>query len=342
MKLTKFAGLAASASLLFAAMPALAATPQEIINASLKNISSEGAMRIVGEVNVQVREKFYRAADKQGPEAVDVTMRFDQRALALQNGTQDSEGRFTLAKFEMVSDSQKITLPQPVTLDWKYLNPALYAYVSNVPQALIDTLKGELDLTPYVNQWYKLEMPAGATQAVTGQQQISEINGLAKNLADKQVLRVTRTEKTWTNANGDKLARVRIAANRAALNADRLASLREAYKIKNYTERRSAIAAINKEYSDTLKELAKIQAVAEVNTTKNTVDRVEISFAQTDPKKSCTWNDATNKSVCRTIGTTSVKILGGVSFLPTTNAPVLVPSEAKTFEPLQNIFQATE
>lgn len=342
MKLTKFAGLAASASLLFAALPALAATPQEIINSSLKNISSEGAMRIAGEVNVQVREKVYRAADKQGPESVDVTVRFDQRALDPQNGTQDSEGRLTLAKFEMVSDSQKITLPQPVNLDWKYIDPAFYTYVSNVPQALIDALKGELDLTPYVNQWYKLEMPANVSQTLAGQQQISEINGLAKNLADKQVLRVTRTEKTWTNTAGEKMARVRIAANRAALNADRLAQLREAYKIKNYTERRNAIAAINKEYSDTLKELAKIQAVAEVNTTKNKVDRVEISFAQTDPKKSCTWNDKLDKSVCRTIGTTKVNILAGVSFLPSSNAPVLVPSEAKTFEPLQNIIQATE
>lgn len=340
MKLTKIAGLAASAALMLSALPALAATPQEIITNALKNYSSDVASRISGEVTVNVKEVRYRATDTKSPDESNVVIRFDQRSLAKQNGVQDSEGKLTLQKFEMQASGEKISLPNPVDLSWKYVHPAIYGYLSNVPQTLVDALKSEIDLAPYLNQWYKIELPTDTQSLMTGSaqfQQVNMVSQMAKELADKQAVRVISTEKTWKNAAGDTLIRVRVHANKAALAKEQNAKLREAYKIKIYSERRARIAELNKEYSDTLKDLNKLRSAVIVNQTKSTVERVEVSFAQTEPKKECTYNQY-YKQVCKTVGVTRVNVLAGVSIMAPDTNPIIVPADAKVFEPLQGLL----
>ncbi len=344
MKLTKFAGLAASAALLLSAVPALAATPQEIITNALKNYNPDGASRLSGEVTVNVKEVRYRATANKYPEEANVVMRFDQRALAKTDGVQNSEGRFTLQKFDMKSEGQSISLPNAVHFNWKYVSPTLYGYVEKVPQVLVDALKSEVDLAPYLDQWYKIELPKESSSLLTGSAQAQQVGmaaGLAKELAEKQAVRVIGTEKTYKNAAGETMVRVRVHANKSALAKEHYAQLREAYKIKKYADRRARIAELNKEYADTLKELNKIHAVAVVNQTKSTLDRVEMSVAQTEPKKECAFNKY-DKYVCSTVGVTKVNVLAGISILTPDTNTIIVPSDAKVFEPLQNLLTPKE
>lgn len=342
MKYT-LSSLTAVGVLVASAIPALAATPQEIINSGLKTMNTDGASRIAGEVTVKVRETRYRTATKISPESTDMTIRFEQRNLPKQDGVQNSEGRFALTKFEMKADGETMSLPSPINLTWKYLQPAVYGYVENVPQVLVDSMKDIFDISPYLNQWYKVVLPTEAKDMLTGDsrlKQVNVINDLTKELADKQAIKVLSTEKTYTNAASEKMARVRITANRTVLAKERLADLKEAYKITDRKARNARVAEINKEYTELLKELNKLRAVANVNLTTNKIERLEASVTQSDPKKECNFVGTSLKQVCKTVGMTNVTILAGVSFLKTDVTPIAVPAEAKVLDAVQGLLQA--
>lgn len=63
-----------------------------------------------------------------------------------------------------------------------------------------------------------------------------------------------------------------------------------------------------------------------------------MGMAQKDPKEDCTWNEKAKKSVCKTIGWTNVRVVGGMTFMPIDIKPIEPPAQALELESLAELL----
>ncbi len=326
---------------LLCASPVLAATPQEILNNSLNSYSSQDGYRIVGQIVINVDEMRYAWAKKDGPESGSFTLNFVSRALPEIDGRQNSEGQLTLAKASIKGDGQDLEMDEPLSFQWKNIHPYFYGRIEKMPSLITGLLGPGMDLSPLIGQWIKTESPENIddlSQINDQTEKIDQMTEFFQEMADKKALQVTRTEKRYKNPQGEDMVRVRLAINRSLIYKEYVKNLNQAYKIKVRTERNAKINELRTQYNKTIAEINKISAAANINLTQNRLDRIEMGMAQKDAKKDCTWNEKTNKSVCKTIGWTNVKINGGMTFMPIDTKPVEQPPEAIELEALAELL----
>lgn len=326
---------------LFCASPALAVTPQEILNNSLSSYNSKDGYRIVGQMVIDVNETRYASAIKAGPESGSFTLDFLSRALPEKDGQQDSEGQLTLSKASLKGDGQNLEMDEPLSFQWKNVDPYLYGRIEKMPAVISGLLGSDMDLSALVGQWFKMEAPEdmnGLSQINDQTQRIDQMTEFFQAMADKKALLVARTEKKYKNPAGDDMLRVRLAINRGMIYKEYVNNLNQAYKIKAYKERVAKIKELRAEYYKTIAEINKISAVANINLTQNKLDRIEMGMSQKDPKEECTWNEKAKKSICKTIGWTNVRVIGGMTFMPVDNKPITLPDNALDLDDWGNLM----
>lgn len=326
---------------LLCASPALAATPQEILKNSLSSYNSKDGYRIVGQVVIDVNETRYASAKKEGPESGSFTLDFVSRALPEQDGHQDSEGQLTLSKAVVKGDGQNLELNEPLSFQWKNINPYFYGRIEKMPAVISGLLGPDLDLSSLVGQWFRMQSPDSMrdlSQINDQTEKVDQMTEFFQEMADKKALQVTRVEKRYKNPQGEDMVRVRLTINRSLIYKEYVKNLNQAYKIKVRTERNAKINELRTQYNKTIAEINKISAAANINLTQNKLDRIEMGMAQKDPKEECTWNEKANKSVCKTIGWTNVKVNGGMTFMPLDTKPIEPPSQALELESLAELL----
>lgn len=345
MNKTSLIGLAATSAMLLSAIPALAATPQQILESNLKALDAKGPTNISAEIKLNVTEKIWATTKTDGPQSTSATFRYDQRSLG-EAGNQNSEAKLTITQAEVKDKVQTMKLDQPISMQWKVLMPKIYGQLEQVPESVLGALKTVgVDAAPYVGQWYKIEIPAdlmGSLAQITAQSAQAEESLKAMNdIAKQKLVKITYTEKRYKNAKGEQIVRVRIAPNFTYLATLRTAELKEAAKITDRAARTAKVKQINTDYADMIKQLRAVSMVANINVTKQTTERVEFYVSKTDPKKDCTYNSL-GKEVCKTIGNTTVTIHGGVNLLAPNAMPIQEPANALTLDAVQGLMQAKQ
>jgi len=329
MKYT-LSGLAAIGVMVATAIPALAATPQQILDKSMVSINPDQGSNITGQLSVDVKEKRWVKSTTKTPENGTMTVKFEQRTLPKEFGMQNSEGRLTITNAQISDTDQTVKLEQPIKAQWKMLLPTIYTRLEQVPDSIVGMLKTQdVDLTPYLGQWQRIDIPnklmAAKDQASNPLQNATEDLNVLKQINDEHALIAGKTQKTWNNKQGQKMVRVVIAANKALLYKNYQKDLKVAYKIPDRSERNAQIKYLRDGYNKTAQDLAKIKATADINMNSENVETVNLSFVQNDLKNECTWNERRQREICRNVGRTYVTVDGSLTFLPENHTPIAAP-----------------
>jgi len=335
---SSFLGLAAAGAMFLSAVPAMAATPQQILAKDLTGLKPEYGYKIAGEIQIAYKETLWAKSQSTAPSDVKATIGFDQRMPPKQGDRQDWEGGLKVTKTEMNVDGEKVQATDVLGLRWKYVAPVFYGKLENMTDVAVQALKPTFDLTPYIGQWNKVEIPAQALAEIGKSGKPGEAAGVIQVIINRNLIQTGRVLKTTTNNAGDKIVRVQLNLNRGVLTSEYRKNVAEARKIKDRAERNAKLNQLYKDYTDMLKDLAKIKGVAMVNLTTQRVERVEASVATAEPKKDCQLNSK-GKQVCKTIGRTNVSVLAGVTFLPVDTSPVVAPEGAVTLQAIQDLLK---
>jgi len=342
MKYT-LSGLAAIGVMIATAIPALAATPQQILDKSLTAINPDQGSNVMGQLSVDVKEKRWIKSPTKTPQSGTMSVKFEQRTLPKEFGLQNSEGALTITSAEITDAQQTMKLDQPIKAQWKTLLPAIYARLEQVPESVVSMLKAQdVDLTSYLGKWQRIDIPAKLTAAKdeAGAPLANATENLNnfKQIANEHALRVGRTEKSWTDKQGNNMARIQILANRVLLYKNYTNDVKAVYKIKDRTQRNTQLKSLRTEYNQTLKDMAKLKVTADMNLTKETIEAANVTFAQNDLKNECTWNARLNKDVCKNVGRTYVTVTGNLSFLPENHTPVAAPDTYSNLDAVNNFL----
>ena len=335
---SSFLGLAAAGAMFLSAVPAMAATPQQILTKNLTNLKPEYGVNLVGEIQAVYKETLWAKSNSGSPSNVNATIKFDYRMPPKTGTIQNTEGGLAVSKAEMTEAGEKIQTADPLAIRWKYVAPVVYGKLEKISDMVVEAIKPNFDLTPYIGQWTKVEIPAQALTQLTQTGQTGEANSVLRSVIDRNLIQTGRVLKTMTNSAGDKIVRVQLNLNRGVLTKEYQKNVAEARKIKNRAERTAKINQLYKDYTDMLKDLAKVKGVAHINLTTERLERIEASVATAEPKKDCQLNSR-GKEVCKTIGRTNVNLLTGVTFLPVDNSPVVAPDSAITLQAIQDLLK---
>jgi hypothetical protein len=335
---SSFLGLAATGAMFLSAVPAIAATPQQILTNNLSNLKPENGINLVGEVQTVYKETLWAKSNSGSPSNVNATIKFDYRMPPKTGDIQNTEGGFAVSKAEMTESGEKMQTTDPLAIRWKYVAPVVYGKLEKISDLMVEAIKPNLDLTPYIGQWTKVEIPAQALSQLGQTGQAGEANSMIKEIINRNLVQTGRTLKTMTNQTGDKIIRVQLNINRGVLTKEYRKNVIEARKIKNRAERTVRLNELYKEYAEMLKNLGKVKGVAHINLTSERVERIEVSVATNEPKKDCQFNSK-GKEVCKTVGRTNVNVLAGLTFLPIDSSPVVAPESALTLQAIQDLLK---
>lgn len=317
-------------------LTASAATTQQLLNQALKaQMESKRPMAMDGLMTLKGQSTLTKGNVDNGHGSA--SLRLMSRTLAPVAGQKspDSEGQLLLEKASLYDpDNTQFTdgrfeLANPVGLEWKMVDDALYFRVKDVPMEWTNELPE--DMRQYINQWLKLAIPkeltvptspeSGLATPAMDPQEILQAT-LGKELGDAELLKtkiqnmsvflVNRTEKK-TIVNGKTILRLRVSINPALIT---LLQNEEYKAAREYpaSYRREENARITKKYTEIRTTLRKFSFVMELNTTDNLVSRMELGAKFTEPVQDCTWNVRTQKDVCKTTGRTTFDLVGGFNF----------------------------
>ena len=333
-KILYFLGYLIAFAIIFYAPSVFAATPQEILNSSLANFDTDKGVNITGELNVNVLENRWIKTDAPEPQKASLKFNFSQRSLPKVDDHQDGEGSLTLLKAYIADQFNEFKIDEPITISWRTLSPYSYVKVEKLPDSVAKTLSDMgVNLDEITQHWIEFESKQDESFAQevipvlpsATAEPSQEVLNTFTGLGEKQFLTITSTEKTYKNAKGENIVRVRVGINRNLLYQEYQKELQDAYKIKDYTQRVEAIKTSKDEYQDNLQDLAKLHMAANINVTTQRLERFEFGFIQTDPKEDCSWNDDYTKEVCKQVGTTTVTMGGGFWLHDLDLSPVYIP-----------------
>ncbi len=348
-KLAYLLGYAVAFAVIFYASSALAATPQEILNQSLANYDEATGMSMSGEMKMDMVENIWDEAYVNGPEKASFVMSFAQRSLPPdEEGYQDGEGYFKISKLYIEDGEEVFTISDPLKIFWRVVAPNMYIKIDRLPGSIKEQLALlGADLSPITQRWFEFESPRENVMesvmpaaALGSSSPIEELSDMFKNLGDKNILQITRIEKTYKNAAGDEIVRARVGINRNILNREYQKELNEANKIKSYSERQEAIKEARNDYEKNLKDAKALHMAANINTTKQMLQRIEFGLTQTEDKEDCAWNEDLTDRTCKVVGTTTVTFNAGIWINEPNHNRVLKPYNAITMDEAEEFFEA--
>lgn len=334
-----------SASALLLALPVSAATPQQTLNQILAAEQAKGPQQMVITMDINYANRPYKVTTTREAGMVKLHMSLRELPGVIRSG----EGHLGLDKVSVTTTVYKmpatnLTYDNPLSLQWKYSDQKVYARLESVAQAIVDELKkGQVDLTPYVGQWYVLDLAqfsemlkgaaGGLDRSALPLEAMTKVqnNDLAA-WKGKSILLVTSVPKRWTDKEGHKLLRLGVRVNPVFVNAMHQAEIKKV--ASNDPQRRAKMTEINKRYQEMRQSLSRLRFMLNVDETSKTLDRIEIGGTQSEPIKTCNYNFTTNKDVCKTTGSKTTRILMGISILPDNGAPVELPSQATSVNDL--------
>jgi hypothetical protein len=345
-----------AAGLLALTLPvsAMAATPVQLVQQSLVNVGTKFLASYQFTADATVTDTAFT------PRTVNeakVKLLVDQRLLAAAG---DTEGTLTFSiSANDTSSLASSFLPRMtatnVSLDWKRSGTDTYLRLRNIPASWLSSLGlatqyPGIDFNAYLDHWVKIDGEAAdeVNQAFAQREQILKAEfGGAKNaellamLKGTNLFLVTRTEKTWTNANGDKLTRVQLRLNPGVLTNWRNAALKKVDKKSTYAK--YDIQSINTQYASGQKFLKRVAFAANVNLTTQSLERLEYVYQGTEPKTTCTYNPKTYTSNCtKVVGSTAYRVTGALTLKKDSGAAIAVPGDALSLQVLTNAIKQAD
>ena len=322
-------GLGAALTLTLPAA-SLAATPQQIIDKGLNDITFTQPSAVSGEIRVNLSE---RRVNMRTPDSTaNITLTVNERKVPKSGqAVPDSAGTLRVTQVVGTGAYAMPTLSNPGTIEWKIINSVGYVRVGELSDAVRLFLQSKgVDPAAAVGTWVKIDAQeicaaAGDVCAMGINTAISNAS-TAQSIVTQSPILVTRTERRWSSANGDKMVRVRAKINPTVIT--NLQNAETAKIAKNDPQRAAKLAEIRTRFAEARKQASAIQLALNVNTTKSSVERVEVGMTQTEPEKTCTTNAKTKKSVCRTTGFKSVTTLVGLNVSGASADPVTAPESS--------------
>lgn len=319
---------------------ALAATPQQIIDANLQRLSTSQPASVSGEVKLTITDKPTARNSSVSTGAVSFT--FNGRSVPGNNAIPNTEGDLSVTSFE--SSGMGISIPQitnPGSIEWKATDGTGYVRVSDIAGNIKSflTMIG-VNADALIGTWLKIspsDVPACTNQAVCGTAAIAASQLQADAIAlIKSPIKITRVEKRWKASNGDSMIRVRGIINPTVLTNLQNREIK-AIDLKD-KQRAMKIKEINTRYTEVRKVANSMQFAMNINETDNTVERAEIGVVNKQPVKSC----STNKwkiTTCKTTSNVTTTMTAGFNFAMGKSDSIVAPASFITVENLIKMLQ---
>lgn len=326
--LKRFASALSLILLLVPATTMAATTTQQSLNTSLIKLDQMTAGRLDLTVDIRYDERpvVAGATNAAGQAKLRLTLRMDR---PMEQGSRNGEGRFVVEAAHISSarsglSEEEVDLSGPIAIEWKYVNGMMYFRIAEMPTEVrqqFSTLFG--DVSAYIGHWFSMDARQDAPS-------ISKVLDDAGLPTGKSPFLLTRVEKRERTADGHDIVRLRARINPTMLS---VARWNEISKIKLTDPMRAyRIRTINDRYAQMRKYMLPAQFVFMIDTTDQTVKRMEVGGRIATPKKSCTYDLRLRRSVCRTQSVQSFTYLGGMNILPEATTPIEVPADASDFQ----------
>lgn len=345
-----FSAVIALVGLLAVPSTGQAATLQTSLDNALKQLLSRQNLRMDGEVTMERLERALGVS--KDASVAETKLFFSQSSLAGTATTSQSQGTFVIKSFRDQDIQFSFTTPDIVQFEWKKVDGSAYIRLAKVPPEILNFLTPLMEqssqtLPDFIGRWYRL--PSSDLDSVKAFTMpaafLAEESTLAEKLGfgdfdqmrlkTQSLLQVIRLEKRETRADGHVLARVRIRLN------PRVITMLQQEELKQISakdsQRVAKRQAINKEYAEIRTMLAGLSAVAVIDETAGTLERLEVGFKKSEPKKECAWNDRLKRDVCKTTGRSTAALAMGFSFFSEPPKPVAAPVN---FSELEDLFEA--
>lgn len=321
----------------------LALTPSQWFNQTIRQTTTSTQYKSQSTIDVEVVESFYNKLRKGNTGSV--SMNLQLRTPKSAEGLLTSEGSLSFSKFKLssVSEAFPISVSEPIGFEWKQTTDSAYLRITSIPATLIEQIQAfsQVDITGIIGKW--IQVPVSEARFFD---EAMVANTEADNLLNKGPLAKTtiitsvKQVKTWKNAQGEDIIRVTGRLNPAiayVLYQERIKEIKKLYPIGTYRT-----MMLKDAYADYLKLRSGIKntyLAANINKAQKTIERIEFSTKAIEPKKECTWNTDFTKETCKTVGTTTITVKGGINALKDTGEAVLAPSTYMTSSDLEAYFE---
>ncbi len=319
-------GLGATLTVLLPAV-ASAATPQQIIDKGLNDMTFSMPTLASGDINVSMSERDAnkRAAKSNGI----ITLLVSERKIPKAGqAIPDMDGTIAVKRVEGTGSFAVPTVVDPGTIEFRITNNVGYVRVKTVSDAVRMFLAAKgVDTNAAVGTWVKIdpqEICAALGNSCSAVQSAAT-KGISQStdLLTQKPIQVIGTEKRWTAKNGDKMVRVRARVNPSIVTAFQKKAI--AAVGKKDPKRAAKLADIQKQVVEMRKQIASVKMAINVNLTKSTIDRVEALVSQVVPKQTCTTNAKTKKQICKTTSFQTTTIHTGMNVTKGSTTPVVAP-----------------
>ncbi len=323
----RIAGALALTVSLFPVGSMAATTTQQSLNTALIKLDQQVAGRMDATVEIRYDERpvVRGATNAAGVAKLRLSLRMDR---PVEQGRRDGEGRFVIESAHLSSQSgvreENMDLSGPIAIEWKYVNGMAYFRIAELPVEVGQQLGLWLgDVSSYIGRWFSMDTRQDAPSFAKALDEA----GLPLGKTPFLMTRVERRERT---ADGHDIVRLRARVNPTILAVARLGELAKVGRLDPMRAYR--IRSINDRYAALRKYLLPAQFVFVLDTTGQTVQRMEVGGKISTPNKLCTYDARLRRSICRTQTIRSFSYLGGINFLPEATTPIVVPADTSDFQ----------
>lgn len=303
---------------------ALAATPQQMLDAAVLKSNAVAPFNMTGEMVIRTSEKALR--EKTPGQQVEVKLNLAQR----RNGM-SSEGNLAIKSFSAKMNGVEVpTTNDPATIEWKVTDGKAYLRVSQASDAVLGALKlYGIDVSGTVGTWVEVDLLSlfsmvGPSDVAMANEAANVAASEASKFGDIKTLQVTRVERRWKE-DGVDMIRVRVRLNPAVINKAMSMDLKAIdAKAKDAKAQRTAV---NTKYAEMRKFAANFQIAINIKVQEQSIDRIEMGYKRVDPVKECSKNSL-GKEVCKTTGSRTSEMNAGFFLRGASNAPVQAPKNA--------------
>lgn len=307
--------------LMVAPIGAGAATLQQIYGNAVKATFQKGEpLRVDAKADLGLTVTPQKGAKTQ----TDTQLRLMLRYRKQQGTRQDSEGRLVFERIKTNDPKSSLpdTLGMPLAIEWKHLDKMAYFRLKT--QEPIPELEKQLgpDAAKFLGQWLSVEGSEGSqdvkslttTSLPTAGSMFQ--SSTSNDLLD---LKVVKAEKTMRRPNGDVVYRMRLAIDPATITKRQNARLAALKTMKDSATKRNQVAEIKKDAAEQRAAAKHTWIVAEVNQTKNTLERLELQ-GWTDSSKTNFFNNEKSKE--------TLKFKAGITFMRDGDWEVAAPANS--------------
>lgn len=309
---------------------ALAATPQQMLDAAVRKSNTDASFSMAGEVTIRTSQKALR--ERNPSQQAEVKFNLAQR----RNGM-SSEGDFAVKSFSAKMNGIEIPATQdPASVEWKVTDGKAYVRVSEASEAVLAALKlYGINAEGAVGAWVEVDLlpllsMVGPTDIQTANEAVGIATAEASKFGDIKTLQATRVERRWTE-NGVKMIRLRVRLNPAVINKALAMDLKAVDP--KASDAKAQRAAITARYVEIRRFASNFFMAVNMKVDEQVIDRIEMGYKRIDPVKECTKNSA-GREVCKTTAYRTMEMNAGFFVRGASNAPVQAPANAVSSDAL--------